>query len=780
MNPVIPMWALTGHPTKEHLEKQLESFNGIGIERIMLYPRYGYEYEYMGEEWHRICGDCISFASKHSMKIWLYDEVNWPSGSCAGRVARKNESYRSKRLATNDGAVVIEYADPDKCKFATDVLDPDAVDCFISMTHEKYYEWFGKYFGNTIEGVFADEPGFSYFSEQDNPAYYDGAFEDYKRFFGRDAKQDFLSHNESFYSNWYHMLGIRFRETYLSRIANWCGRHNIKFTGHLLHDNYICRGVQFSGNILKSLDKFDVSGVDEIWNDPNSQHIDFAFSQIAALRVLGKREAMAELFAYGPASLPYIRMKQMIWYAAAYGINRYFTAIAHLDIRGNRGRRDFFHDFSPSSPDWNAGARELVKSAAEAATYADKIPAASVAIRYPYRAALEFCENFGKECPAGKLLWKLTEELTARQITFSLVSEESEVNTPVCFEISNNEITETVSKKSYVNAIDAVEGCFSHIEHPVQVFEKDGTLAKDLLVRTYTDGSYIVVEKSIEPKTQPRLLVLHQNGTDREIQLPAAGVITDKTPCFKAFGNHLRVENISVRYDTPNVFRADNFFAKECKFKLNAPLCLEFSKRVDEKEIDVLLDGKKLEFSETSRHLPMSMKDLYRTSQPVFLAAGEHCVVSEAEVIPHFPTLLAFGDFHCEGNVLSERTNEFVNRTPFFGKASLCFELDIPADSTTLWLSFDDNRLVSELFVNEKLVSACAFAPYVYRIPQEVTGKKAKIELAFYSGYAPLFGDLDEVNRRKKLSSNDTLHFSIPEKLIVENLRVGDGELLWE
>ena len=40
MNPVIPMWALTGHPTKEHLEKQLESFNGIGIERIMLYPRY--------------------------------------------------------------------------------------------------------------------------------------------------------------------------------------------------------------------------------------------------------------------------------------------------------------------------------------------------------------------------------------------------------------------------------------------------------------------------------------------------------------------------------------------------------------------------------------------------------------------------------------------------------------------------------------------------------------------------------------------------------------------
>ena len=59
MNPIIPMWALTGHPTTERLVSELEKYKSCGIDRILLYPRYGYEYEYMGEE-----------SSRYSMPNW--------------------------------------------------------------------------------------------------------------------------------------------------------------------------------------------------------------------------------------------------------------------------------------------------------------------------------------------------------------------------------------------------------------------------------------------------------------------------------------------------------------------------------------------------------------------------------------------------------------------------------------------------------------------------------------------------------------------------------------
>ena len=57
MNPIIPMWSLTGHPTTEQLHRNMDQFFASGVEQLMLYARCGFEYEYMGEEWHRICRD---------------------------------------------------------------------------------------------------------------------------------------------------------------------------------------------------------------------------------------------------------------------------------------------------------------------------------------------------------------------------------------------------------------------------------------------------------------------------------------------------------------------------------------------------------------------------------------------------------------------------------------------------------------------------------------------------------------------------------------------------
>ena len=777
MNPIIPMWALTGHPTTERLVSELEKYKKCGIDQILLYPRYGYQYEYMGEEWRRICFDCISFAHENGMRIWLYDEVNWPSGSCAGKVARVNGNFRAKRLANENGNLVIEIADPDTCRFAVDILNQDAVDCFISLTHEKYYEWFGEHFGGAVAGIFTDEPGFSYFAELGKPTYYDGAFDDYKKAYGRDAEADFLSEHKDFYANWYDLLGARFKEAYLGRIAKWCETRGIKLTGHLLYDNYVARGVHYTGDILKALDRISVCGVDEIWNNPFHNHMDFAFSQIACLRKRGKADAMSELFAYGPASLPYARMRQMIWYAAAYGVNHFFTAIAHFDIRGNRTRKDFFHDFSPSSPDFLVGAPELVKSASEAVKYANKTPDALVSVRYPYRAALEASGNFGKECQAGKYLWALTAALVDRQITFALVAEDEAADTEICFEMNNEFITERSSGATYTDAIEAVEACLERIDRPVLLLEKDGTLAENILLRTYTDGSFVAIERGIAPSAPDRRLILRQNGTHKSITIPSSGIITDKTPCFEPVGTSLQIGEVKVKYNAPSVLRAEFFLSDEYRFILDEPMTLTFSRRIDESEEAVLLDCKAIDFCEPVEILPVAAKEFYKSSQKVRVEAGEHILSTKAEEITHFPILLVFGDFCANGNRLTLRNDKLEKGIPFYSKMTVEFDTDLTSSDKPLYLTFEDNHLVSELTVDGEHVGACAFAPYVYELPNKYHGKKAKIELAFYSGYAPLFGDLGAVNRKKSLSRNDTLTYSAPEKFTLSELRIGEGNL---
>ncbi len=41
---------------------------------------------------------------------------------------------------------------------SADILNPDAVEAFIRLTHDRYYEELKEYFGNTVIAFFTDEP----------------------------------------------------------------------------------------------------------------------------------------------------------------------------------------------------------------------------------------------------------------------------------------------------------------------------------------------------------------------------------------------------------------------------------------------------------------------------------------------------------------------------------------------------------------------------------------------------------------------------------------------
>jgi hypothetical protein len=121
---------------------------------------------------------------------------------------------------------------------SADLLNPDAVRKFIKLTHERYYEKLGKYFGKTIKAVFTDEPsimgrnaalglipwtrGFlQWYLEQGN-------LETYLPLLWFNGGEETAFTRKMFNR----AVSLRLAISYYRPISEWCAKHNIALAGH--------------------------------------------------------------------------------------------------------------------------------------------------------------------------------------------------------------------------------------------------------------------------------------------------------------------------------------------------------------------------------------------------------------------------------------------------------------------------------------------------------------------------------------------------------------------
>ncbi len=214
---IIPFWFWNGNMTKKEIKRQINLIKDVGINELMIHARSGLEQEYLSEEWFELVGFALDELKKNNMKVWIYDEFDWPSGTAGGKVLENNSHFIAKNLKmekvnksyfslkTNEKfnvekivSVIIYEKDSKKnvknnyciensCFFEdlylnnsiyvfyqdfghfrteykknyyVDLLDSETTKTFIRLTHEEYYERFSDYFQDTIVGFFTDEPGF--------------------------------------------------------------------------------------------------------------------------------------------------------------------------------------------------------------------------------------------------------------------------------------------------------------------------------------------------------------------------------------------------------------------------------------------------------------------------------------------------------------------------------------------------------------------------------------------------------------------------------------------
>ena len=99
LNPVIPFLAITGRPTDAELAAKVAALKADGFDQFLIYARSGLQSQYMGEEWLHTVETLCREAEQSGMKVWLYDEYNWPSGTCKGRVPAADERFRYSEWA---------------------------------------------------------------------------------------------------------------------------------------------------------------------------------------------------------------------------------------------------------------------------------------------------------------------------------------------------------------------------------------------------------------------------------------------------------------------------------------------------------------------------------------------------------------------------------------------------------------------------------------------------------------------------------------------------------
>jgi len=331
-----PLWfwnntEVTAAGIHEQMEQScdLSKYGGFGI----LPFGKSFRPEYLSEEYFVLYGQALKEARQRGMTMSLYDEYGFPSGSAGAPNSRDISLFAQrypeatlKRLDKHEdtvtGPAVYETTVPPGTLMSAvamnaatlermdltgqvrdgrirwqapsgtwkimvftcvkdgypccDYLDPEAVDKFIGMTHQAYYDRFQDYFGTTIDSTFYDEP-----------TLYRGEGRTWTDRFNEKFERKCGFNPRPFYpALWYdigpeteaarnYLFGFR-TELYASgfprRIQDWCTGHGIVATGHQDQEEVV-NPVSVSGDLMKCFQYQAIPGVDKIGGDRPAERV---------------------------------------------------------------------------------------------------------------------------------------------------------------------------------------------------------------------------------------------------------------------------------------------------------------------------------------------------------------------------------------------------------------------------------------------------------------------------------------------------------------------------
>jgi hypothetical protein len=93
-----PFWFWNGDLTPPELLRQIRLMREQGITAFIIHSRLGCSIPYLSDGWFERCRIAVEEAARMGMKVWLYDEDNWPSGYAGGAVMAAEPGAGAKHI----------------------------------------------------------------------------------------------------------------------------------------------------------------------------------------------------------------------------------------------------------------------------------------------------------------------------------------------------------------------------------------------------------------------------------------------------------------------------------------------------------------------------------------------------------------------------------------------------------------------------------------------------------------------------------------------------------
>ena len=379
---VMPFWFWNDALDAAEIVRQIADFESHGVYGFIIHPRIGLpdDVQWMSDGLLDLYAVAIEEAAHRGMKVLLYDEGMYPSGSSAGQVVAENPEFACRCLARiplargeepvlqagqnlvgintrSDGtrlAVIDRKANSyirglhyqgegpkEETYPAGDILNPDAVATFLRLVYDRFASRFSDHFGKTIIAMFTDEPNLlGKCRESGVRPGTTGILEHVSRILG----YDFSPHLASLWdddepdarrhrTDYCRALEIRLEETYYRQLHDWCEQHGLPLTGH-----------PHKGDDFGVLRYFHIPGQDLVWrwvlpDHPSAlegeQSTQGKCTSSAALHGQRRRNANECCGAYGHE----LTWDEMLWLANwcfVRGVNLLYPHAFYYSVRGPR------------------------------------------------------------------------------------------------------------------------------------------------------------------------------------------------------------------------------------------------------------------------------------------------------------------------------------------------------------------------------------------------------------------------------------------------------------
>lgn len=247
-----------------------------------------------------------------------------------------------------------------------DTTDPMAARAFINTTHERYFWRIGSHFGKTVQVFFTDEPRMEPrlqgklqmhdpLTHGDFAVPYTPAF---ARMFTEKYGFDPLETVPSFVwqcmkpeaaedcRRYREALSACFTGAFMDQLGDWCHRHHICFTGHVLGEDTLASQTRTVGEAMRCYREMDMPGFDVLADEQTW----LAAVQAASVKEqMGKTGVMSELYGATDWDCFFLTYKLQGDWQAALGVTHRVPHLAHMSLEGE-AKRDWPASIFSQSP----------------------------------------------------------------------------------------------------------------------------------------------------------------------------------------------------------------------------------------------------------------------------------------------------------------------------------------------------------------------------------------------------------------------------------------------